>query len=288
VLERLAPGEGRLRLDAPRAMALPVKAGAMPAVTFVVDAAKATKLEVELRGSSKVGNYTPDVVLARRSFELAKGNGQSVRVEYGVRIAEAQYVFACLGKNDAVAVQASDERVTGVISVARSRMHEPPEGSGIETFEIWNPSRRPGGKNHAITVEPGLDVFGAEQVTSGYTRPWRQPNAWVASKDDAAPRLTLKWASPVTISKVLLFFDADYDHPMETVLYLQPERDMPFCVSSYRLLDGAGRVLYEREENHQPLNEVRLEKAVVTDTLVVEVRKTHGAPAAIFEIRCYA
>ncbi len=288
VLERLKEGGAPLRLETARAMALPVAAGRMPAVTFTVDAAKATTLEVELRGSSKLGNFTPDVALAKRTFELPMGKGQAVKADFGTVIAEAQYVFVCLGKNPAVSVETSEDRVTGVISLAHSRTQEPPEGSGIETFEIWNPSRRPGGRNHAITVEPGLAGFGARSVTNGFTRPWRRSNAWVARADDERPRLTLKWAQAQTISKILLFFDADYDHPMESVLMGHPEREMPFCVSGYRVLDGAGQVLHEVKDNHQPRNEVRLQKAVTTDTLVVEVVKTHGAPVAVFEVRCYA
>lgn len=288
VLERFKPGGAPLRLETARAMALPVEAGRMPVVTITVDAAKATKLDVELRASSKLGNFTPDVVLKKLTFDLAMGSGQEVRADFGVPPAEAQYVFVCLGKNPAVSVQTSEDRVTGVLSLSHSRTQEPPEGSGIETFEIWNPSRRPGGRNHAIQLKPGLDVFGAQSVINGFTRPWRRVNAWVAGVDDARPRLTLKWAQPQAISKVLLFFDADYDHPMESVLMGHPERDMPFCVSDYRLLDGAGNVVYEVRGNHQPRNEVRLEKAVKTDTLVVEVAKTHGAPAAVFEVRCYA
>jgi hypothetical protein len=288
VLEEMAASGAALRLETARAMALPVAAGPMPAVTLTLDVARAAKLEVELRASSKVGNYTPDVVLKKLAFDLPKGAGQKVKAEFGVTLKEAQYVFVCLGKNAAVSVATSDARVTGVMSLSHSRTQEPPEGSGIETFEIWNPSRRPGGRNHAIRVEPGLNGFGPELVTNGYTRPYRGANAWVAAAGDAKPRLELKWDAPQTISKVLLFFDDDYDHPMESVLYGHPEREMPFCVCDYRLLDGAGKVLHEVKGNCHGRNEVKLKEAVRTDRLVLEVTKTHGAPAAVFEVRCYA
>ena len=85
----------------------------------------------------------------------------------------------------------------------------------------------------------------------------------------------------------LLSFDTDFDHPMESVLHGHPERDMPFCVRHYRLLDGQGRVLHEVPDNHSSRNVVRFERPVTTDTLQVEVVSTHGAPAAIFEVRCY-
>lgn len=45
-------------------------------------------------------------------------------------------------------------------------------------------------------------------------------------------------------------FDPDYDHPMESVLMGHPERQMPFCVERYRVLDEAGTVLAACTNNH--------------------------------------
>lgn len=66
-----------------------------------------------------------------------------------------------------------------------------------------------------------------------------------------------------------------------------PERDMPFCVRDYRISDGAGTVLYEGRDNHQTRNTVRLPQPVIASELRLEVLATHGAPAAVFEMRCY-
>ena len=54
------------------------------------------------------------------------------------------------------------------------------------------------------------------------------------------------------------------------------------------LSDDAGRVLHEVEDNHQSHNRIRFEEAVSTDALHVEVLETHGAPASLFDVRCYA
>jgi hypothetical protein len=63
---------------------------------------------------------------------------------------------------------------------------------------------------------------------------------------------------------------------------------MPFCVKRYRVTDGLGNVLHECVENHQTRNSVRLAEPVAVEELRIEVLETHGAPAAIFEVRCYA
>jgi len=67
-----------------------------------------------------------------------------------------------------------------------------------------------------------------------------------------------------------------------------PERDMPFCARHYRVLDDAGTLLFECADNHQTRNTIRLAAPVSTTELRIEILSTHGASAAIFELRCYA
>jgi hypothetical protein len=294
-LGELPPNGETQKLDISRAMLLPVPAGRVPAVTFTVDVEKATTLLAEVRGSCRPENYTPETTIHRQSFQLAPGRAQTVRLAADCEVDSPRYLSYCVLENPDVAVHLSGVRVTGVLSlsqmmnkaVAKGARQEPPEGSGIDSFEFWLPSRRPGGKNLALGIEPPLRLFGAGNVLNGSTRPTIQPNAWVAALDDPAPRLTLCWAEPKTISRVELCFDTDFDHPMESVLLGHPERDMPFCVCNYRILDARGGVLFECAENHQTRNRAAFAKPATTDALHVEIIATHGAPTAIFEIRCY-
>jgi hypothetical protein len=110
----------------------------------------------------------------------------------------------------------------------------------------------------------------------------------VADFDDKEPTLTFNWDTPKSISRVELFFDTDYDHPMESVLMGHPEREMPFCLRDYRLRAG-GEVIFEKRGNHQTRNTIQLEKPVNTNELSIEILAMNGeAPAAVFEVRCYA
>ncbi|HBY63676.1 MAG TPA: FAD-binding dehydrogenase, partial [Solibacterales bacterium] len=294
-LEELPPDSEVQALDIARAMLLPVPAGRMPSVTFLVDVARPTTLAAAVRGSCRAGNYTPECVLHTQRFDLQPGPGQAIRIASDVTIESARYLAYILERNPDVSVQLSDRRVTGILSlsqsmnkaVAKGARQEPPEGSGIDSFEFWLPSRRPGGKNMAIGVEPPLRCFCAKNVVNGVARPTLQPNAWVAAPADQEPCLTLRWPSAQTIGRIELSFDTDFDHPMESVLMGHPERDLPFCVSSYRVLGGEGQVLHECAANHQTRNTIRLPAPVRTSELRIEVRSTHGAPAAIFEVRCY-
>jgi hypothetical protein len=295
VLGQLPDDGETVGLDSPRAMLLPVEAGPLPAVAFLADVREATTLEVEVRGTSVDGNYTPDVTLYSQRLQVEPGQAQEIWLRPQARVSKSGYFTYCLMGNPAVSLHTSSMRVTGILSlshsmnaaVAKGARQEPPAGSGIDSFEFWLPSRRPGGKNFALTVDPPLDLFGPENVCNGVARPTRQPNAWVAATDDRKPRLTLRWAVPRRIARVELGFDTDFDHPMESVLMGHPERVVPFCIDRYRVLDNQENQLFECHENHQTRNTVRLAVPVVTDALHIDVIETHGAPAAIFEVRCY-
>jgi hypothetical protein len=172
-------------------------------------------------------------------------------------------------------------------AVAKGAKQEPPLESGIESFEFWLPSRRPAGKNLAIAVEPPLDLFGPANVSNGIARPTNQPNAWVAAPSDPNPRLTFAWPKPTRIARIELSFDTDFDHPLESVLMGHPEREIPFCVKHYRITGENGRLLYECMANHQTRNTILLSPPVETSVIQIDVAETHGAPAAIFEVRSY-
>ena len=293
-LNQLATCDAKVDLESSRAMLLPLAMGRVPAVTFVVEAGRSTVLETELRVAGKSGNFTPDVMLAKQCFQLEPGRHE-VRLEFGVTLEQPQYAFFCLLRNPDISVWQTEQRVTGILSLAQSMntavakgaRQEPPEGIGIESFEFWLPSRRPGGKNLAITVEPPLKPFSPASVCNGIARPVSMPNAWVADPQDPLPALTLSWTEPQSIAKVDLVFDTDFDHPLESVLMGHPEREIPFCVKRYRIAGENGATVFESGENHQTRNTVRLDPALRTRALRIEVLETRGLPAALFEVRCY-
>jgi len=294
-LAELPSGGPLLPLDVARAMLLPVPAGPVPAATFRLDVSVPSELTVEVRGSSRYGNFTPDVTLHRETIRLQRGPNQAIRITSPTAVHRPSYLAFCLLPAAGVSIHTSDVRVTGILSlsqtlnqdVAKGARQDPLQDSGIDAFEFWLPGRRPGGQNLAVRIDPPLDVFTPASLVNGFARPTTQPNALVAALDDSTPRLTLRWPAPRRFRRIELGFDTDFDHPMESVLKGHPERDIPFCIKRYRITAADGRVLYSCPENHQTRNTILLPEPVVTDELHVEVLDTHGAPAALFEVRCY-
>ena len=295
LLRELPADGGAVPLDVSRATLLPVPAGQLPAATFVVDIEAPTVLELEVRGSSVPGNFTPDLVLYREILRFDAGARQSATVGPNVSIAQPAYVSYCVLRNPAARIHTSKFRATGILSLAQSMnkavakgaRQEPPPGSGIDSFEFWLPGRRPEGRNLAIAIDPPLDVFGAENVRNGIARPTIQPNAWVADPTDPNPCLSLSWRAPRHIRRIEISFDTDFDHPMESVLMGHPEREIPFCVKGYRIVTESGRVLFEAAENHQTRNVIVLPETVTATAIHMEILETRGMPAAVFEMRCY-
>lgn len=287
-LRQLPPGGPVVRLDKSWAQMLPVAAGRAPQVTFLVDVDEPTTLQLELRTSQRTDNHTADVILATKTVTLPADKNQPVVADFDAMIDQPLYAFYCLLQNPKVSVHTSEQRLTGVLSVIRAYKQAPTEDVGVESFEVWCPQRRPGGQNLAVIVEPPLKCFTAANITNGLHRPTSAPNAWLAALDDALPKVTLRWSKPQSISRVELFFDTDYDHPMESVLMGHPERAMPFCVKHYRLRDGQGTLLAETTDNHQTRNTITFERRVTTDQIVIECVASHSpVPAAIFAVQCY-
>ncbi len=274
-----------------------------------------TELEIELRISSKATNHTPDIILEKRTISLQKGRN-CVHLEFDIvdsltgnqeekgqvnfpslqDLESLGYAFLVIQKNEKVSIHYSDQRITGVLSVFNTinkavsnyGKQEPVEDIGVDTFEFWCPQRRPAGKNLALKVEPALGAFQAENVRNGFQRPTSQPNAWVADYKDTNPSLLVEWAEKQLVSEIVLHFDTDFDHPMETVLMSHPENEMPFCVKNARILNDKNEVIAEIKNNHQSQRRILLEQPIETKSLKVEIEHPSAdVPAALMEIRCY-
>lgn len=295
-LAALAPDGPVIQLGARRALMLPVAAGTGIDLTVLTHAAAAGELRVELRQSSRPDNHTPDVTLETLTVRVEPGADVPCRLAFKHTFADARYAFVCFFGDASIGLRGSEQRLTGVLAlcheanhaVAESAVQTPPADIGVDTFEFWTPQRRPGGHNLAFRLAQPLNAFRAANVANGIARPTSQPNAWVADFADSAPALTLRWAEPQTITRIELGFDTDFDHPMESVLWGHPEREMPFCVRTFRLRDAAGNILAEVADNHRTRQTIGLPAPVATTSLRLELEApAPHVPAALFEIRCY-
>ena len=291
------PTDGRsVALDAPWGMFLPLPVGPVPKLGIIVDAPKGGVLRVELRCGVRPDDHTPSEVLATLTRVLEPGLGQALEFKFPVAIDQPRYVLLAVFGTAEMAVQTSAQRLTGVLAVSRRGVKAVSSSGaqivapelGVDSFEFWTPQRRPEGRNLALTIDPPLDVFRPENILDGVDRPTDAAHAWLADLADPSPTLELKWDAPRTISSVDLWFDSDFDHPLESALYGHPERAVPFMVSSWTLKTGDGHVLATARNQRLSRAQVTLGAPISTDRLILECGPTHGGcPAAVFAVRVW-
>jgi hypothetical protein len=271
---------------------LPLKKDEQYSFEVSVDAGSATILEAELQISSKLFNYTPDVLIEKQSIKLKQGV-QNIPISFTKTLKEDQYAFLIFRSNPDVKIRCSEKRFSGIVSVFNKTnpavnnygKQTPPENSGFDSFEFWCPERRPKGQNLAMKISPALNCYSGSNIVNGFTRPYLGTNAWAADWQDENPSLTLKWDEPKAIHSIKLFFDTDFDHPMESSQMGHPEDVIPFCIQNYRIKDENGNLLFEKSDNHQTINRWNPEFGFTAKSLKFEFEHPNSkVPASIFEI----
>jgi FAD dependent oxidoreductase len=293
------PADGDVRVLEGKAWAqiIPLPAGPVPAITFCLDSTKPVELTFELRASSRRDHHTPDTIVSSIKQRVPAGNKSPVTLNFPYAMPAAGSVFVTVQPPASATFAAADAPVIGLHTSRRmltgllalyNGWQEATSPVGGEDFPVYQPLRRPKEQNLAFTLGRSVNAHAPANVINGAIRPLDKPNAWIADFDDTAPALTLEWDAPRKISRVDLFFDCDYDHQLETVLYGHPENVIPYCAKRWRLRDDQSQILHECAENHQALNRVRLSPALTTQKLRLEILEMNGpVPATVMEVRCY-
>lgn len=293
-LNELASNGEWISLEEGLAQLLPLSKSVKYRFEVRVNVNEESKIQIQLRKSSKEGNFTPDIILETIELKLPKGK-QSIRFSFDKVLDSNEYAFLVFQPNEKVQVKTSEQRLTGTLSlfmqvnknVSNYGKQEPPVDIGVDAFELWTPKRRPEGKNLAFSVFPAIKLYSEKNLTNGFVRPFLNTNAWAASIDDNMPEITLSWDEVQKIQKIRLFFDTDYDHPLESVLMGHPENIIPFCVQNYAVYDKDDNLIYEKTGNYQTINDVEFD--TVLECTELKIRLEHPSkfvPAALFEIIC--
>ncbi len=274
------------QLNSDWAQMVPVPAGILPQFSFRASISENTELSVRICRSAKPENFSPDICLHEQKSELSAGENSEIVINPGgAAMEDAGFIYICFEQNPAVTLHTTLNRVSATLSLEKRHTQNLEPETGVESFDFWLPQRRPLGHNFAFRCDPPLKPFSPENVTNGFTRPHQQANCWLAEDSDKDASLVLTWPESVEVRQVDLFFDADYDHPMESVLFGHPENVVPFTPKHFQLIDDEERVIFEDENNHEGWRKIVLDQSVVTARLKVRILSTHGGtPAGLFEV----
>ena len=277
------------------AQMVPLSAGPIPVCMINCHAAAPVQLEVQLRVSEDKNNHTPEIILETKQILLQEGLN-TMELSFECQMPYEGYAYITFLKNEQVSLHYTLQRITGILSVFNNvnpavsnwGKQEPKEDIGVDAFEFWCPARRPGGQNLCIQMKWNEDVFSINNLSNGVDRPTAHPNAWVADFKDEHPEIVLEWQTEVELNEIELCFDADFDHPMESVLMGHPENEMPFCVRAFAVHDEMGNLLYETHDNHLTMRRFKLVNPTKTRKLTFNFsHPSVDVPAAVFAIRCY-
>jgi len=275
---------GYQQLERDKAVIVPLN-GMSPEISIKYKACRDTTLIVELRNSRKAGNFSPEVLLESQAHDIANGEGE-LYINFEPTV-DKGYVFITFCKNDDVELMMSNALISSILTVEKRGRQVPPEGYGVEEFDFWTPKRRPDYRNIALRFHRKLSSFSAENIKTSIFRPNITSNCWIAGMDDKNPWLQMKWNEKQNINKIRLFFDPDYDHPMESAHREQPENIIPFCVRKFKIKDQDGNLLCDVKNNYQSVYDLQLKSGSVISEIRIELEKpADNIPVALFGIVC--
>jgi hypothetical protein len=283
-LENMGFECGYSRLGNDKAVIVPIN-GMSPEITIKYKALKNTTLITELRCSKKVENFSPEMLLESQAHDLPAGEGE-LYINYEPSI-DKGYAFITFVQNESIELMMSSSLISSVLTVDKTGRQAPPIENGCETFDFWTPKRRPQYRNIALKFHERVSSFSTENLKNTIFRPSITSNCWIADMEDNHPWLELKWPSVQKISTIRLFFDVDFDHPMESAHREQPENIMPYCVRNFRIKDQDNNLLCDVKDNYQAIYNLSFNNAKDILLLRMEFEKPmNNVPVSLFGIVC--
>jgi hypothetical protein len=243
------------------------------------DSDRVQPLEVKLYAVEHIWDYRvePGEPLAAAVLKVAPGRLQWVEWPIGLDTTSLQGSYVRL---DALAnphlIWHAAERV---------------EPGQVSAYDMLNGQMRrfEKGLTMCFRVSPPQPCYGARQVLSGVSRPYRFTNLWRSDPTRPLPQhLVLSWREKVRVGRIELKLAGQLlrDYRSYPELYVDPQvaRDL----RAEALVDGEWKEIGAVTGNYQRRVVFQSDAPVSTDRIRITVTATNGDPsAAIYEVRCY-
>ena len=179
---------------------------------------------------------------------------------------------------------------------------EPMPGAALVTSEIKLPGVLMGYPSDPHYHTPAIcleGLYGGENLTAPYNRPWKGPNAWVpaGNQDEWAE---LIWDGPRSMREVRIYFDPDLSMELPSTrtqhiapghLFAGREGMPPQLVRNYAVWlrqEGQWIKCLDVRDNWKRMAVLTLPEGTRADGLRLELKGTWGdSPGAVYGIRVY-
>lgn len=267
---------------------LPIASPKLEWIEFFADVAAEGELELELRTNEAGHHYFPNKLLATRLISVKPGRQQWLRLPVELDSAEPRNIWFVLKPSPqaGVSLYATRERMTGCLS-------------SLSDDEPWPNPRT---ELFAFRLSQDQPVFEADNITNGYSQPYIMPRLWISGRKFTAPTgaggnpanapwVELSWPEPQQVSELLLYFSADFDMQIPTMLLDYPFRAIPTVIKEatvFAELEEDLQPVAEIRHNHMRLVRLKLKQTLRTRRLRLRLEAANGADRAeLCEVRVY-
>lgn len=265
------PTENTVDLKKSRILALPCVSGVGKVTLFVNNDGEDTAISYEILTGERSENYLP--LRSEKTGEITLTNGfdGEIKIDTENIIGKDGKVYLYLKGNENVKLYCGAEEVTGAPSF--TVWERTPDESDPRKYVLTRTY-----ENIAFNVENEQNVYGAENLLSGYFRPYKTPNICLLKKENAFIKISFE---KKFVKEIKLLFNTDL---AEDIIYNQCKK----TVCDYDLITESdkGTKTYSVTDNFDRVSAVKIGEEI--KSITIKPKKNYGSRYyEIFGIKVY-
>ncbi|MCK9478573.1 MAG: FAD-dependent oxidoreductase [Firmicutes bacterium] len=235
------------------------------------------KLNYTIYQPKKKENYCPEMKISEGSIEVepsSKFNWVTLPIEKSVN---QDKLFIEIEANKQLEIAFSDDVLPGFGCMIKNK-GQSPRSIDIDTlqpkeFLYCNIANVP-----CFKMFPEQEIFGADNLTNGYLRPYGLPNIWISDAKVDGEHITVQFDSAKSISEIVLTFDSNLNYRIFNIRS-HDFNTLPQIVKDYTVYYRNGTdyaILYQVTGNFQRVSGKKFDK-IETQELKIVFHATNGA-----------
>ncbi len=281
----ITEADGEVKLDFPMALVMPTGNG-LNSISLFCRASEDTELKINVYLPSNHESYNPETLIYQASACVSRSDSaQRVILPLCLGV-EDRYVFIQIEQNSNLFLAFSRKLQPMVLTLIRR------ENERVTTWDVTERCvkkyiyRQPA---YSLCFEAaGVELYGKDNLTNGYFRPYDGTNLWVADGVENE-FICIDLKSPQCLEKLVITFDSGFNREYKNALphdyNVMPETVRNFDV--YLLNNGAEEHVCEVKDNYKRVRTLPL-YGKEADSVKIVFRATNGTKnVRVFGVSLY-